>query len=255
MLQDIPPNRFKRALAEGRPQIGLWLTLESPMATEIAATAGYDWLLLDMEHTSNTIAAIGHHVLAARGGTAELMVRIPCVDPALTKNLLDAGVRSIMYPYVDTLEQARLATTATRYPPHGIRGVAGNTRGSGFGRYRDYLGRYADEICVVVQIETPRAVDAIAAIGALPEIDGIFVGPNDLSANMGFLGKPRAPEVQALITDALGRIRASGKSAGILNFHPAEAKAHLSDGFGFVAVGSDAAILIRRTEDLRAEFG
>ena len=254
-MQDMPVNRFKRALAERRPQIGFWLTLESPTATEIAATAGYDWLLLDLEHTANTLASIGHHVLAARGGSAELVVRIPSVDPVLTKNLLDAGVRSIMYPYVDTVEQARLAAAATRYPPHGIRGVAGNMRGSGFGRYRDYLARSAEEICVVVQVETPRAVEAIAGIGAVDGIDGIFVGPNDLSANMGLLGRSDAPEVRAKIAEARTRILATGKAAGILNFKPAEAKALLADGFSFIAVGSDSSLLIRHTDDLRAEFG
>ena len=158
-MQDIPVNRFKRALAERRPQIGLWLTLESPVATEIAATAGYDWLLLDMEHTARTRSRRSRqHVLAARGGTAELVVRIPSVDPVLTKNLLDAGVRSIMYPYVDTVEQARLAAAATRYPPAWDPRRRRQHARQRFRALQAIIStRYADEICVIVQIETPQA--------------------------------------------------------------------------------------------------
>jgi 4-hydroxy-2-oxoheptanedioate aldolase len=251
---DMPPNLFKEALKAKKRQVGCWLTLESPIATEIVAGAGFDWLLLDMEHTGLTLAQIGHHVLAARTGSAELIVRIPSHDQTLTKNLLDCGVRSLMYPYVQSAKEAAAVVAMTRYPPHGVRGVAGNNRGNGYNRFANYGDRYAASLCVIAQVESPQALAAIPEMSAVVDLDAIFVGPNDLAANMGFYGKPRASEVQQAIAKALPDIRKSDKAAGILNFTPAEAMAHFDDGFDFVAVGSDASMLIRRSDELRATF-
>ncbi len=201
-----------------------------------------------------TLAQIAAHVNAAHGGTAELMVRIPSVDPVLTKNLLDSGVRSIMYPFVQTKEEARLAVAATRYPPHGVRGVGGGNRANAYNRIKEYNARYAEEQCVVVQVESPLAMTAIREIGAVDGLDGIFIGPNDLAANMGLFGQPSAQPVRDAISKGLADIKVAGKAAGLLNFNPEEARARFAEGFNFIAVGSDGSLLIRRTEDLRAEF-
>jgi len=253
-MHELPPNRFKRALAAGQRQVGLWLTLESPVATEIAAGAGFDWLLLDMEHTSNTLAQIGSHVTAARGGTAELVVRVPSVDPVLVKQLLDAGVRSLMFPFVQSVEEARQAVASTLYPPRGIRGVSGSSRANNFTRVRDYLSAYAAEQCVIVQVESPRALAAIPEFGMLEGLDGIFIGPNDLAANMGLLGKPGATEVAGAIAEGLAAIKKAGKAAGLLDFAPDHARAQFEAGFDFVAVGSDMSLLVRNADALRAQF-
>lgn len=246
-------NLFKRGLHEGSKQPGLWLTLESPTATEILAGAGYDWLLLDMEHTTVDPSQIAEHIRAASGGTAELAVRIPCNEPIMVKRLLDAGIRTLMFPYVQSAAEARAAVAATRYPPHGIRGVSGNMRANGYARIQDYGMNYHQEQCVIVQLESPKAIAAIEEIAAVEGVDALFIGPNDLAANMGLFGKPGAPEVKALIGAALERIVKTGKAAGILNFNIGEARALLKAGFSFVAVNSDTAILARRSEAILAE--
>jgi 4-hydroxy-2-oxoheptanedioate aldolase len=248
------PNQFKQTLAAGGKQVGLWLTLESPIATEIAAGSGYDWMLLDMEHTGNDIGGIAAHINAAKGGTAELVVRIPSIDPVLVKRLLDIGVRSLMFPFVQTEEEALLAVASTRYPPHGIRGMGGNSRANNFTRIKDYLSTYQAEVCIVIQVETPQAVASIGKFGAIEGIDAIFVGPNDLAANMGHLGQPGAPEVLDAIAGALKDIKATGKAAGLLNFAVDQAKAQFDAGFDFIAVGSDTGLLMRNADALRGQF-
>lgn len=250
----LSPNLFKQGLAQGKKQFGLWLSLESPNVTEVMAGSGYDWLLLDMEHTCLDTSQVADHLRAARGGTAELVVRIPWNEPVIVKRLLDAGVRSIMVPFVQGAGEARRAVAATRYPPHGIRGVSGNMRANGFSRIKDYGQRYHEEQCIIVQIESPTAVAAIAEIGAVDGIDAIFVGPNDLAANMGLYGKPGAPEVRAVIAEIHQAIRATGKAPGILNFNPAEARDLLQLGYDFIAAGSDLSILARRSEALLTEL-
>jgi 4-hydroxy-2-oxoheptanedioate aldolase len=248
------PNYFKQHLAAGQRQIGLWLALGSPTATEIVAGSGYDWLLLDLEHTTLDIGQVTEHLRAARGGTAEMVVRVPWNDPVTFKRLLDAGVRSFMVPMVQSAQEARAAVAATRYPPHGIRGVAGTTRASNFARDPTYLQHAHEQHCIVVQIETARAVDAIEDIGAVEGIDGLFIGPNDLAASLGLVGRTTHPDVQALIARALTKMKGTGKGRGILNFVPGEARAFLQAGFTFIAVGSDSAILARRSESLLQEI-
>ena len=164
MRNDMPQNRFKRALAAGTPQIGLWMSLGSPAATEVAAGSGFDWLLLDMEHSPNELPDIAHHLRAAEGGTAEPVVRVPWNEPVMVKRLLDVGARTLLFPFVQSAEEARRAVAATRYPPRGIRGFAGTTRANRYGRVADYAKRAAEEICVLVQCETRKAVADIAAI-------------------------------------------------------------------------------------------
>ncbi len=250
----LPPNRLKRALAAGQKQIGFWLTLASPNATEIAATAGFDWLLIDMEHSPNDLNDVIHHLRAAVGGTAEPVVRIPWNDPVTVKRLLDIGVRSLMFPYVQSVDEARRAVAATRYPTAGIRGIAGTTRATAYGRVKDYVKTASDEICVVVQAETTKAIDAGADIAKVEGVDCVFIGPNDLSASMGHIGNMGAPDVQATIARGLERIRAGGKAAGILEFKEDAARKFLAAGFQMIAVGGDGGMLARGTEAMAQRF-
>lgn len=252
-IHKLRENLFKRRLREGTKQPGLWLTLESPNSTEIVAGSGYDWLLLDMEHTTVDPSQIAGHIRAASGGTAELAVRIPWNEPIMVKRVLDAGVRTLMFPCVQSAEEAKAAVAATRYPPHGIRGVSGNMRANSFARVKDYPETYQQQQCVIVQLETPKAIAAIEEIGAVEGVDALFIGPNDLAANMGLFGKPGAPEVKALIAAAVVRIKKTGKAAGMLNYNIAEARALFKAGFDFIAVNSDMAILARQSEAILAQ--
>src|SRR5882672_748543 len=185
MIDDLPQNKFKRALAAKQTQIGLWMSLTSPFATEVVAGAGFDWILLDMEHSANDLPEIVHHLRAAQGGTAEPIVRVPWNEPVMVKRVLDVGAQSLLFPFVQSADEARRAVAATRYPPNGIRGVAGLTRANRYGRVKDYAKRAADELCVLVQVETQQALGEIEAIAAIDGVDGLFIGPADLSASMG----------------------------------------------------------------------
>ena len=253
-IHKLRENLFKRRLASGAKQPGLWLTLESTNATEVLAGAGYDWLLLDMEHTTVDASQIAGHIRAAIGGTAELAVRIPWNEPIMVKRLLDAGVRTLMFPSVQSAAEAQAAVSATRYPPHGIRGVSGNMRANSFARVKDYAEAYRQEQCVIVQLESPRAIAAIEEIGAVEGVDALFIGPNDLAATMGLFGKPGAPEVKAVIAEAVLRINKTGKAAGILNYNIAEARALFKAGFAFIAGNSDTGILARQSEVILAQL-
>jgi 4-hydroxy-2-oxoheptanedioate aldolase len=250
MIDDLPRNHFKRALAAGSPQIGLWLSMTSPVATEIVVGAGFDWVLLDMEHSANDLTEIAGHLRAAVGGTAEPVVRVPWNEPVIVKRMLDIGARSLLFPFVQSAEEARRAVAATRYPPKGIRGVAGTTRATRYGRVKDYAKQVEDELCVLVQIETQQALREIEAIAAIDGIDGLFIGPADLSASMGHLGNWQHPEVWQAIIDAGKRIRGSGKAPGFLSPREDECRKVLDAGFQFVAVGSDVGILARQSEAL-----
>jgi 4-hydroxy-2-oxoheptanedioate aldolase len=248
------PNPLKQALAEGKKQVGFWLSAMSPVVTEIAAGAGFDWLLIDMEHTGNDLESVAHALRAAVGGTAEPVVRVPWNEPVIVKRLLDLGARSLLFPYVENGDEAKRAVAATRYPPQGVRGVAGTTRATNYGRRKDYMKTYADEICVLVQVESPGAIAAVPAIGAVEGVDGIFIGPNDLAANSGFPGNAAAPEMKAAVLKGLERIKATGKAAGTLNYREDEAKALFEAGFQFVAVGGDVGALAREADRIARAF-
>ncbi|MEQ1770962.1 MAG: aldolase/citrate lyase family protein [Devosia sp.] len=250
-MHPAPPNRLKRLLAEGKPALGCWLSLNSTIATEIAAGSGFDWVLLDMEHSLYGIEAVERHLLAARhGGEAEFAIRVPSVDPVLIKRLLDAGARSFMFPFVQTVEEARLAVAATRYPPAGIRGVAGGTRAGRFGTNKDYLAKAADEIVVIVQIESQQAAANIPASGAIDGVDALLIGANDLAATMGLLGQVDHPEVKAAFDAAFRAIRATGKAAGFQFFDLEYARKLISDGFTLAAVGGDVNMMLRGSAEV-----
>src|ERR1041384_1159285 len=202
MNSDIPENKFKRALRAGRPQIGLWSSLCSEMAAEVVGGSGFDWILIDTEHAPNELPMVIGQLRAVAGGAAAAVVRPAWNDPVLMKRLLDAGVQNLLVPYVQTQAKARAAVAGTRYPPQGIRGVAVTHRANRFGRVTDYFQKAADEICLLVQIETALALKNIEAIAAVEGIDGLFIGPSDLAAALGHLGNPGHADVRAAIADA-----------------------------------------------------
>jgi 4-hydroxy-2-oxoheptanedioate aldolase len=249
-----PQNPLKRALRDGQKQIGLWCSLGSNIAAEVIAGAGFDWLLLDMEHAPNDIAQVIGQLQAMAGGTATPVVRPAWNDPVLIKRILDVGAQSLLVPFIQTAEEARAAVAATRYPPAGIRGVASIHRANRYTRVKDYPKLADAEMCVVAQIETQKALDNIEAIAAVDGIDGLFIGPSDLSAAMGHLGNAGHPKVRAAIEDAGRRIRKTGKTAGILTAVEADAQHWVSCGYSFVAVGSDLSLLAKNSEELAARF-
>jgi 4-hydroxy-2-oxoheptanedioate aldolase len=247
-------NPFKRAILAGRSQIGLWSSLSSHVTVEILAGSGFDWLLLDQEHSPNELPMVHSQLQATVGGTAHPVVRPPWNDTVMIKRLLDTGVQSFLIPYVQDEAEARAAVAATRYPPKGVRGFASASRASKFGRVKDYYARYEQEICVLVQVETRHALGNLEAIAGVEGVDGVFIGPGDLSADMGHLGNPGHPEVQAAIEDAIGRIKACGKAPGILTGDEKFARRYVELGCLFTAVGADVAILARGSEQLAARF-
>jgi 4-hydroxy-2-oxoheptanedioate aldolase len=248
-------NQFKTALQERRVQIGLWSGLCSSLVAEVIGGAGFDWIVIDSEHAPNDLAGvIGQLQTLAGNSSVEPVVRIPIADVVTIKRHLDAGARSLLIPMVNTADAAAEIVSATRYPPAGIRGVASMHRASRFGREKNYLRDAAEEICVLVQVETKKALQNLDKIAAVTGIDGIFIGPSDLAADLGYLGDPGHPEVQAAIGDAVSRGRRAGKSMGILSFDREAANRYLEMGFSFVAVGSDVGILARRAEELAASF-
>lgn len=251
---DIPLNLLKRSLREGRPQIGLWSSLSSHITVEVVAGSGFDWLLLDTEHSPNELTMVHSQLQAMTGGTATPVVRPAWNDAVIFKRLLDVGVQSFLVPFVQNVEEARKAVAATRYPPEGVRGVAATIRANKYGRIKDYVRRVHDELLVVVQLETRAALGNLEAIAAIDGIDGLFIGPSDLAADMGHLGDNAHPEVRATVDQAVGRIRATGKFAGILAPVEADARHWLELGCLFVAVGSDVGILARHSEALAAKF-
>ncbi len=251
---DIPRNAFKRALAEGRRQIGLWSTLGSNVVAEILAPAGYDWILLDMEHSPNEIPGLIQQMQALTGGTATPIVRPAWNDPVIIKRVLDAGAQSILVPFIQNAAEARAAVAATRYPPDGIRGVSAGARAGRYGRIDGYLHKANAEMCVLVQIETPMGLTNLEAIASVPGVDGVFIGPSDLAATHGHLGNPGHPDVDKMIFDAGTRLKKIGKPAGFLTPNQDLARRVIDAGFTFVAVGSDSALLVRSADALVKTF-
>jgi len=252
---NIPENHFKRALEAGRSQIGLWSILSSHVTVEIIAGSGFDWLVLDTEHSPNELPMVYSQLqAAAAGGRAHPVVRVPWNDMVTLKRYLDIGVQSFLIPYVESAEEAANAVAYTRYPPHGVRGYSAAPRASGFARIKDYPQVCERKLAVLVQIETRKGLDNIEAIAAVEGVTGLFIGPGDLAAALGHVGNPKHPEVQAAIEEAIARIRKAGKPAGILSADEALAKRYIELGCTFTAVGSDLGILARTSEQLAARF-
>ena len=259
---NLPPNLFKQALQGKKAQIGLWLGLADAYTTEICAGADFDWLLIDGEHAPNDIHSIlaQLQVIAGYPGSHPI-ARVPMghghAGEALIKQYLDIGVQTLLIPMVDTAEQAATLVRATRYQQGdgkgGIRGMGG-ARASRWGRYPHYAHEANAQICLLVQAETRMALDNLDAIAATEGVDGVFIGPADLSASMGHVANPGHPEVQAAIEEAIQRIVKAGKAAGILTPDEALARHYLALGATFVAVGLDTQLLMRATSQLAARF-
>jgi 4-hydroxy-2-oxoheptanedioate aldolase len=251
---DLPQNSFKRALKAGKAQIGLWSTLSSNYSVEVIAGAGFDWILLDTEHSPVDPENLLGQLQAAAPYSTHPVVRVPWNDMVMIKRVLDIGAQSLLIPYVSSADEARAAVSYTRYPPQGVRGVAGTTRATRFGRIKDYAKRAHEEICVLVQVETRQGLDNLEAIAAVDGVDGVFIGPADLHASLGHMGEIANPKIVPLIEEAIGRIRKSGKAPGILTPNEEQAKKQLGLGALFVAVGNDIGILARGAEALAARF-
>lgn len=252
---DLPRNAFKRALRERRFQVGLFLGLGSAVATEIVATAGFDWLLIDAEHAPNTPASVLPQLQAAAAYPVATAVRPVDHDPAAIKQYLDIGVQTLLLPLVDDAAQAAALVRAMRYPPAGIRGVGASlARASRWNAVPDYLRRAEEELCLIVQIETRSALDNLDAILAVDGVDAAFIGPADLAASLGHLGDSGHPEVRAAIEDALRRIAASGKAAGVFVGDPTLAAHYRACGASFVAVGGDSPLLRKAAVALAEGF-
>ncbi|RDI59976.1 HpcH/HpaI aldolase family protein [Microvirga subterranea] len=244
-------NRFKRWLqgAGPKPPLGTWLMAAAPATAEAMGYTGFDFLVVDMEHVPIEVSDLTH-ILRAIGCTpADAVVRMAWNDQVLVKRVLDAGAQTIMVPFVQNAEEARQAVAFAKYPPQGVRGVAAVHRGSRFGRASDYLKRANDEIAVIVQLETPEAIERLPEIAAVPGVDALFVGPGDLSAAMGHIGNIAHPEVQALIEKAAQDSHRAGKPVGIVGPNPEMVRRFIGYGYDFAAIASDIAMMAGRATD------
>ncbi|GGO55805.1 4-hydroxy-2-oxoheptanedioate aldolase [Roseovarius pacificus] len=239
-----PENHLKKALASGRRLYGCWATFADPYATEIMATAGFDWLVIDGEHAPNDLRSMMHQLQVLHGRDSQPVVRLPMGEAWAIKQVLDIGAQSLLIPMVESAEQARDLVRATRYPPQGIRGSgAASARATQFSTDLDYIATANDQICLLVQVESRAGIEALDDILAVDGVDGVFIGPSDLSADMGYLGDTRVDEVQQVIRDALGRIATSDKAAGILALDHDVARSYRDWGAQFLAVGIDVLML------------
>lgn len=252
---ELATNPFKANIKAGTPQIGIWSSLCSNISAEVLADAGFDWVLLDTEHSPNELPLVQAQLdgIAYGKGTTEAIVRPAWNDMVLIKRYLDVGARTLLIPYVQNVEEAQRAVTSLRYPPQGLRGVSGCTRANRYGRTPDYFKRVHDEVCLLLQLETRSALTHLEAIAELDGVDGIFIGPNDLAADMGHLGNWQHPEVWKVMEAAAKRIRKAGKAPGIL-VGEAEGQRCIDMGYLFVAVGSDLVMLARGADALAAKF-
>ncbi|MET4692666.1 4-hydroxy-2-oxoheptanedioate aldolase [Endozoicomonas lisbonensis] len=248
-------NPFKQALSDGSPQLGMWLGLANSYSAELIAGSGFDWLLIDGEHAPNDINTILSQLQAVASYPSEPVVRAVWKDSVLIKQLLDIGARNLLIPMIETIEEAREMVAATRYPPEGIRGVGSAlARASQWNRKTDYLHNANNEICLLLQIETLKGLENLDAIVDVEGVDGVFIGPADLSAALGHLGNPGHPDVQAAIEQAITKIVQSGKAAGILSADETLARKYLELGATFVAVGVDTTLLARTSEALLEKY-
>ncbi|MEY1557304.1 HpcH/HpaI aldolase/citrate lyase family protein [Yoonia sp. R2331] len=248
----MPTNAFKAALKAKKKQVGLWVSTASPMIAEIVAGAGYDWLCVDMEHSPGDVMTAMTQLQAIAPHTSAI-VRPPWNDTVVVKRLLDIGAPGLLFPMVQTVTEAEAAVAATRYPPEGVRGVAGAMRGSQWGRYSDYGARVADETVVILQVETLSAMAIADQIAAVNGVDGVFFGPADIAADMGMLGQPLHADVWAKIMPVAQKLMNQGVPVGTLVTDPALATELLNKGFTFVAVATDTGLLAKAADGLLAQ--
>lgn len=249
-----PINPFKTRLLAGDVQIGLWAALASPNATELLSHCGYDWLVADGEHSPIDIPLMLQQLQAAQSGSAHIVARVPSGEVWMVKQVLDLGAQTVLVPMIDTAEQAREMVRAMRYAPEGIRGMGALGRASRYGTTPDYLTTANAQTCLLVQVETVKALQNLEEICAVEGVDGVFIGPADLSADMGYPGDMEAPAVQQAIKDAIARINAAGKPAGILVWGAEAGKRMIDWGAKFVAVGHDVGLLREAALHLRRQM-
>jgi 4-hydroxy-2-oxoheptanedioate aldolase len=250
-----PRNEFKAALARGERQIGCWLGLANPYSAELMGTAGFDWLLIDGEHAPNDLRSIMAQLQVLEASSSQSVVRLPIGETWMIKQVLDIGAQNLLVPMVESAEQAAQLVKAVQYPPKGVRGVgAALARASEFSGIPDYLTTADDEICLLVQVENRAGLAALDGILALDGIDGVFIGPSDLAADMGHIGKPQTEEVQDAIADAVARIKKAGKAAGILATDPETTAKYADLGVTFLAVGLDVTLLAGAARELAARY-
>ncbi|MCB1493015.1 MAG: HpcH/HpaI aldolase/citrate lyase family protein [Rhodobiaceae bacterium] len=240
---DLPKNPFKAAIAAGKPQIGLWCTIPDQTVVELVANCGFDWLMFDTEHSPMDAVGVLPLLQAVAPYPVSPVVRPTGLDPAEIKKLLDLGAQSILVPYIRDAAEADLAVRAVTYPPAGMRGVSGVTRATRYGAVANYHKRAREEICLIVQIETLSALEDLDNILAVDGIDGVFVGPADLAASLGYPGEPGHPEVRKVCLDTIRRIRAAGLPAGFLSPDEGYVEAVIEAGSVFTAVAIDTVLL------------
>jgi len=241
---NMPLNTFKKNLTRTPPMIGVWSMSGSAVAAEALGFAGYDFIVLDMEHAPNDAPRVLSLLQAVGGSPTSPVVRLHWNDTITVKHLLDFGAQSLMFPYIQDADEARKAVAATRYPPDGVRGYAGMSRATRYGAVADYARNAASEICVILQLETQKAIGNLEEIAAVPGVDCIFIGPGDLSADMGFIAQPGAPAVQQVLADAAARCAKLGMPSGTLAGNAAQAHDNLKQGFNWVASGSDLGLMM-----------
>lgn len=248
-----PHNMLKSRLAAGEVLYGCWLGMADPYVAEIAATSGFDWLLIDGEHAPNDLPSLSAQLAVVEGRGPCPLVRLPDDDPTKIKQALDIGVQSLLIPMIESAEQARTAYRATRYPPQGFRGVGSSlARASRFSAIEDYLTTAGDQICLLLQAESMAGLAALPEILTIDGVDGVFIGPSDLAADMGYLGQAGHPKVQAAVLEALTQIRAAGKIAGVLTTDLGFAAECRAAGANFIAVGVDVLVYAQAMRDLAA---
>jgi 4-hydroxy-2-oxoheptanedioate aldolase len=240
----MPLNQFKRALAAGETQIGLFLGMANAYAAEVVATAGFDWLLIDGEHGPNDLQSIIGQLQALGQYLVRPVVRTVDHDVARIKQLLDGGAQTLMVPMVETAAEAESLVRAMRYPPHGIRGVGtALARAARWNGVEGYFAKADQEMCLIVQIESVAGLAGLDDILKVDGVDAVFIGPSDLAASMGHLGNPGHADVKAAVAAAIGKIAAAGKAAGVFSADPVAAEAYRQIGASFLLVGVDALLL------------
>ena len=248
------PNSFRRRLLAGETLIGCWCSLANPITTEVLGVAGFDWLLLDAEHSPNEVTTFIPQLMALKDSASAPVARPASNNVVEIKRLLDAGFYNFLVPMIESADEAARAVAATRYPPKGVRGVSTAQRSNRFGTLPDYFARVDEQITVLVQIESRRGLEAATEIASVDGVDGVFVGPSDLAAAIGHLGNPGHPEAQAAIRQVFDAVHAVGKAIGILAPVEADARRYLGMGARFVAVGSDMGVFRSGTQALRDKF-
>lgn len=246
----MPENPFHDALSSRRPQVGIWCSLASNYAAEVVAPAGFDWALIDMEHSPNEIPSVLGQLQAFAAYPTTAIVRPTHNDPVLVKRLLDLGAQGLLFPMVQSVEEAEQAVAAARYPPRGIRGVSGTTRANAFGRHKDYFDKVESRTTVIVQLETAEALDRADAIAAVDGVDAVFFGPADIAAAIGRLGQPLHEDVWNRVRPLARRLNEAGVAVGTLVQDTDFAAELFRDGFTFVACGQDNAMLARAADRL-----